>query len=313
MYILGCTCCLRDSAGIKCTPKPAPRLADAASTFRPSSPCRAAKPGIFARRCLFFLLFLPLLFGFVGRGAAVCTLRQQVLPRFRCILYQRQQVLPAERIDLGAYFFNAYRQATRPDAARPHGQALSAYFFVFVVHLFSFFSAFFSVFVVHIFFPSFVSLEGAYFFDAYFSPLFFAFVGRGAAVCTPHCSTERPSAPAARQQAKSPETRINRGFARVCIFLKIFLKSSQVFFYFVFYSVYFSAYYICTGKRKADSPPNPFSPVFFYIQSSRRLQPCRHSARGCGCLYFCGEKRKKEKERKWRVSVSKKKEIFFAL
>ena len=32
--------------------------------------------------------------------------------------------------------------------------------------------------------------------------------------------------------------------------------------------MYFSAYYICTGKRKADSPPNPFSPVFFIF--SRR-------------------------------------------
>ena len=57
----------------------------------------------------------------------------------------------------------------------------------------------------------------------------------------------------------------------------------------------------------------PFFYTFFLYMSSRRLQPCRHSARGCGCLIFCGEKRKKEKERKrkkWRVSVSKKKRYF---
>ena len=34
----------RNAAGKKCTPTPAPRLADAATTLRPPEPCRAAKP-----------------------------------------------------------------------------------------------------------------------------------------------------------------------------------------------------------------------------------------------------------------------------
>lgn len=53
--------------------------------------------------------------------------------------------LPFFALSFGScvYFFNAPRQATRPDVARPHGLALYAYFFVFVVHIFfSFFFCF---------------------------------------------------------------------------------------------------------------------------------------------------------------------------
>ena len=49
----------RNAAGKKCTPKPAPRLADAATTSRPPIPCRAAKPGLLARQPLFFAFFCP--------------------------------------------------------------------------------------------------------------------------------------------------------------------------------------------------------------------------------------------------------------
>ena len=125
-----------------------------------------------------------------------------------------QQVLPA---DLCAYFFNSSRQAARPDAARPHGQALSAYFFVFAVHLFSSFSVFFSVFVVHFFFCALFWLLGAYFFQPFFCPSFLVL-----------SAAERPSAPRIvlrsgrlhpREAAgESPQTRINRGFARVLYF-----------------------------------------------------------------------------------------------
>lgn len=112
------------AAGKKCTPKPAPRLADAATTLRPPEPCRAAKPGLLARQPSFFCLFLPFLFGFVGRGAAVCTLRQQEKPpgsRFLSVL--------------GAYFLllPPGHAAGRCPHARPG--SLYAYFFVFVIHL----------------------------------------------------------------------------------------------------------------------------------------------------------------------------------
>lgn len=52
----------RNAAGKKCTPKPAPRLADAATTLRPPEPCRAAKPGILARHPLFSVFFCAFLF-----------------------------------------------------------------------------------------------------------------------------------------------------------------------------------------------------------------------------------------------------------
>lgn len=66
-------------------------------------------------------------------------------------------------------------------------------------------------------------------FSAFLSPSFFGFVGREAAVCT---------------AGKSPETRINKGFARVCIFLKIFLKSSQVFLFCFLFCVFFCILYM---------------------------------------------------------------------
>ena len=76
--------------------------------------------------------------------------------------------------------------------------------------------------------------------------------------------------------------------------------------------MYFSAYYICTGKRKADSPPNPFSPVFFIFSrrdgcSSAGIVP------GVVAVSIFVEKKEKKKKKEWRGSVSKKKEIFFAL
>lgn len=94
---------------------------------------------------------------------------------------------------LGAHFFNAYRQSTRPDAARPHGLALYAFFSIFVMHFF----------LCSFFCFSFAYLLGTYFFNAYFSAFLFGFVGREAAVCT---------------AGKSPETRINKGFARALYF-----------------------------------------------------------------------------------------------
>ena len=112
----------------------------------------------------------------------------------------RQQALPA---DLGAYFFKSSRQATRPDAARPHG--LPSFCILFCICSASFICSFFCF--------SFAYLLGAYFFGAYFSAFLFAFVGREAAVCTP-----------ARQQAKSPQSRINKGFERFYIFKNIFKK-----------------------------------------------------------------------------------------
>nr|DAZ57571.1 MAG TPA: hypothetical protein [Caudoviricetes sp.] len=88
---------------------------------------------------------------------------------------------------------------------------------------------FFSAFVVHFFLLFlFCLFIRCILFSAFLLPSFFAFVGRGAAVCT---------------TGKSPEARISSGFARAFIFLKIFLKI-------VFYSVYFSAYYICNEMKK---------------------------------------------------------------
>ena len=103
----------------------------------------------------FFLLFLPFLFGFVGRGAAVCPVLVHTLPAaavkavcFRCILL----LLPPGHA------------AGRCPPARPG--SLYAYFFVFVVHLsFPFFlCSFFCLFIrcipflVHIFQPFFLVL-----------------------------------------------------------------------------------------------------------------------------------------------------------
>lgn len=183
---------------------------------------------------------------------------------------------------LGAHFFNAYRQATRPDAARPHGQALSAYFFVFVVHLFSFFSVFFSVFVVHFFFCALFWLLGAYFFRHTFRPFFLVLQ-----------AAKRPSAP--------PEKPGNPHKQRLCevfIFLKIFLKSSQVFFILFFIlCIFLHIIYVQENVSRIRRRLLCFYTFFLYM-SSRRLQPCRHCARGCGCLYFCGEKRKERKRKK---------------
>lgn len=110
---------------------------------------------------------------------------------------------------------------------------------------------------------------------------------------------------------ENPESRINRGFSRVCIFLKIFLKSSQVFFILFFYSVYFSAYYICTGKRKADSPPNPFSPVFFIFSRRDGCSPAGIVPGVVAVPLFVEKKEKKEKERNG-AEVSLKKERYFS-
>ena len=75
--------------------------------------------------------------------------------------------------------------------------------------------------------------------------------------------------------------------------------------------MYFSAYYICTGKRKADSPPNPFSPVFFIFSRRDGCSPAG-IVPGVVAVSFFVEKKEKKKKRKWRGGVSKK-EIFFAL
>ena len=73
--------------------------------------------------------------------------------------------------------------------------------------------------------------------------------------------------------------------------------------------MFFSAYYICTGKRKADSPPNPFSPVFFIFSRRDGCSPAG-IVPGVVAVSFFVEKKEKKKKRKWRGSVSKK-EIFF--
>ena len=79
--------------------------------------------------------------------------------------------------------------------------------------------------------------------------------------------------------------------------------------------MYFSAYYICTGKRKADSPPNTFSPVFFIFSRRDGCSPAG-IVPGVVAVSIFVEKKEKEKKRKreneWRGGVSKK-EIFFAL
>ena len=77
--------------------------------------------------------------------------------------------------------------------------------------------------------------------------------------------------------------------------------------------MYFSAYYICTGKRKADSPPNPFSPVFFIFSRRDGCSPAGIVPGVVAVSFFVEKKEKKEKERKWRGSVSKKRDIFRAL
>lgn len=71
----------------------------------------------------------------------------------------------------------------------------------------------------------------------------------------------------------------------------------------------FSAYYICTGKRKADSPPNPFSPVFFIFSRRDGCSPAG-IVPGVVAVSFFVEKKRKKKKRKWRGSVSKKKRYF---
>lgn len=77
--------------------------------------------------------------------------------------------------------------------------------------------------------------------------------------------------------------------------------------------MYFSAYYICNEMKDVSRirRRTSFLSVYFFLTSTRRLQPCRHCARGCGCLIFCGEKRKKEKERNG-AEVSLKKERYFS-
>lgn len=87
------------AAGKKCTPKPAPRLADAATTLRPPEPCRAAKPGLLARRCLFFAFFCPFFLVLVHTLSAAAGFAGKAV-YFRCILLiitarPRGRTLPA--------------------------------------------------------------------------------------------------------------------------------------------------------------------------------------------------------------------------
>lgn len=124
--------------------------------------------------------------------------------------------------------------------------------------------------------------------------------------CRPRSGRLHPREAAGEKPGDPHKQRLCEGF----IFLKIFLKSSQVFSCFVFYSVYFSAYYICTGKRKADSPPNPFSPVFFIFSRRDGCSPAGIVPGVVAVSFFVEKKEKKKKKRKWRGSVSKKERYF---
>ena len=77
--------------------------------------------------------------------------------------------------------------------------------------------------------------------------------------------------------------------------------------------MYFSAYYICTGKRKADSPPNPFSPVFFIFSRRDGCSPAG-IVPGVVAVSFFVEKKEKKRKRENGAGVSlKKRDIFRAL
>lgn len=78
--------------------------------------------------------------------------------------------------------------------------------------------------------------------------------------------------------------------------------------------MYFSAYYICTGKRKADSPPNPFSPVFFIFSRRDGCSPAGIVPGVVAVSIFVEKKEKKRKRENDGAEVSlKKRDIFRAL
>ena len=73
-----------------------------------------------------------------------------------------------------------------------------------------------------------------------------------------------------------------------------------------FYSVYFSAYYICTGKRKADSPPNTFSPVFFIFSRRDGCSPAGIVPGVVAVSFFVEKKEKRKRENGAGVSLKKR-------
>lgn len=78
--------------------------------------------------------------------------------------------------------------------------------------------------------------------------------------------------------------------------------------------MHFSAYYICTGKRKADSPPNPFSPVFFIFSRRDGCSPAGIVPEVVAVSIFVEKKEKKEKEKEKTngAEVSLKKRDYFS-
>ena len=70
--------------------------------------------------------------------------------------------------------------------------------------------------------------------------------------------------------------------------------------------MFFSAYYICTGKRKADSPPNPFSPVFFIFSRRDGCSPAGIVPGVVAVSFFVEKKEKRKRENGAGVSLKKR-------
>lgn len=162
------------------------------------------------------------------------------------------------------------RQATRPDAARPHGQALSAYFFVFVVRLFFALS-----------FPFLLFIYRCILFSAFLLAFFFC-------ICRPRSGRLR--------RRKNPETRINSGFARVCIFLKIFLIFKKFFILFFILCIFLHIIYVQENVRRIRR--RTLFPLYFLYSVVETAAALQALCPGLWLSLFLWRKKKKKKKRK---------------
>lgn len=125
---------------------------------------------------------------------------------------------------------------------------------------------------------------------AFLLPSFSAFVGREAA-------GEKPGNP--------HKQRLCDGF----IFLKIFLKSSQVFFILFFIlCIFLHIIYVQENVRRIRR--RTLFPLYFLYSVVETAAALQALCPGLWLSYFFVEKKEKRKRKKWRVSVSEKKRYF---